>query len=291
MSSRSTHQRHGILVGVDGSTRSLRAVEWAARTALDSGSSLTICTVYPEPGSALGYPSIIASHERRQRGDEIVRHAAALAHRVTPQVRTDTIVAEGHAAAKIIELAKDRDLVVMGNHGHRWLHRVLAGSVATQVAAHAPCSVAVVHGPARTEGPIVVGVDGSPESQGALDVAFSAADRTQVPVLAIHSYELPTFAVDITSPVMAEVIDFCRNEAHDVLSEALDPWKAKYPNVPVTSECSSGTPGEILTEASKMASLLVVGSRGLGGFRGLMLGSVSHHVVNAAACPVIVARD
>ncbi|HVX42710.1 MAG TPA: universal stress protein [Mycobacteriales bacterium] len=286
-----SHEEPRILVGVDGSPRSLRATEWAAGTARDCGSALTICTVYPEPGSALGYPSLVVTNERRQRGDDIVRHAAATAHRVAPQVRTETIVAVGHPAAEILRLAEGRDLVVVGNHGHRWLHRLFAGSVAAQVAAHASCPVAVIHGSTRSEGPVVIGIDGTTESQGALGVAFRTAEAENVPLVAIHAYQVPPFALDYGSPVTSEILDYSQEEAQKELTEALQPWKDKYPNVRVRSECPSGPAGEVLVDESKTASLIIVGSRGRGGFRGLLLGSVSRYVVNAASCPVLVFRD
>lgn len=285
------YDRRGILVGVDGSPGSLRAVEWAARAARHRNARLTICTVYPEPGSALGYPSLLATNERRQRGEDIVGHAAATAHRMAPELSVDRVVAAGHASQEIISLAADHELVVVGSHGDRWLHRLFAGSVAAQVAAHAPCPVAVIHGSTRSEGPIVVGVDGSAEAQIAMGTAFSAAETEHTKVRAICAYQIPSLAVDYAAPINSEMVDYYRDEAQKALSDAVEPWTSKYPHIEVTTESPSGPAGPILAEASKEASLLIVGSRGLGGFKGLLLGSVSRHVVNAASCPVLIVRD
>lgn len=266
-------------------------MEWAAAVAHDSDTRLTIGTVYPEPHSVPGYPSIAAADERRQRAEQIVRHAAEVAHDAAPTVAVRTVVAEGHPTEELIARGHDCDLIVVGNHGERWMHRLFSGSVAAQVAAHASCPVAVVHGAAPSAGPIVVGVDGSPAAQGALGLAFRTADAESGTIRAIHSYQIPTFAVDYTSAVMKEIVEYCRTEALDELTQALAPWIKKYPHVRVLSDSPSGPAGEILVEASKSASVVIVGNRGLGGFRGLLLGSVSRYVVNAGQCPVLVFRE
>ncbi len=161
------------------------------------------------------------------------------------------------------------------------------------VAAHAHCPVVVVRPRHEVEEasvrPVVVGVDGSATSVSAVDHAFDQASRLGRPLVAVHAWELPTLAGPVP-PWSPDEVEEIRMAEKAVLSESLAGHMERYPDVTVTSMVHRGGPAHVILAASEDAELLVVGSRGLGGFRGLLLGSVSQAVLHHATCPVVVVR-
>lgn len=141
-----------------------------------------------------------------------------------------------------------------------------------------------------TSGRIVVGVDGSPASRAALAWAIDEARLRHAIVEAVHVWRIP--AVPLTSyggealPVI--VPETIAKAAGDLLRETVSAVQGAAPEVSVTTTLVEGHPAEALVSASGEADLLVVGSRGHGGFAGLLLGSVSNHVAHHARCPVVV---
>lgn len=141
-------------------------------------------------------------------------------------------------------------------------------------------------------GPIVVGHDGSSFSDQALRWALELAQRASMPVTVVRAWTMRTAPRPKTQefgyvPPSADYADAVRER----LAESTRDILAEFPDVDVTLEVERGQPATVVVEASRGASLLVVGPRGLGGFKGLMLGSVSEHAVGAASCPVVVVRD
>lgn len=137
--------------------------------------------------------------------------------------------------------------------------------------------------------PIVVGVDGSPSSRLALDWAVREAEAHGNPVLAISTYFIPAIATAAPGFTfdpgnMEELADQCRAVLATEIAEA----QRDHPSVQIESKAIQGPAAPILIEASGRASAVVVGSRGHGGFVGLLLGSVSQQCVTHAHCPVVV---
>ena len=128
---------------------------------------------------------------------------------------------------------------------------------------------------------IVVGVDGSDESLVALDWALSEAKVRGAALEVVHTYmpNLSEAAVG-TEP--------SPREAEELLRKMVEPTAGAYPGVPVTALAVEGPSARTLLDTAAGATLLVVGSRGRGGFAGLMLGSVSQQVVHHATCPVVI---
>jgi nucleotide-binding universal stress UspA family protein len=217
------------------------------------------------------------------------------------RVRTATIA--GSAAGALVELSSDACLVVVGGRGAGGFAGLALGSVAAQVVRHAHAPVVVVRPPvvgtaveapcqpAPHLAPIVVGVDGSATSATALEFAFDEAAARGVPLIAIYAWWLlPLGNLGPTTPLHWESTE-ALEEAQRILSEATAGWSEKYPDVTVLPIAEhSMNPAWSLIEASRRAGLLVVGSRGRGGFASLLLGSVSATVVAHAACPVAVVR-
>lgn len=135
---------------------------------------------------------------------------------------------------------------------------------------------------------ILVGIDGSPSSLSALDWAARQASLAREPLLAIMTWEWPH---DLGfAPPLPHDYDPVADARH-VLDEAVQAARAAHPEVEIRSSVTQGRAAAALVEASRDASLLVVGSRGHGGFAGMLLGSVSQHCVTNARCPVVVVRD
>ncbi len=137
-------------------------------------------------------------------------------------------------------------------------------------------------------GRIVVGVDGSSASAEALRWAHREAALRKVPLHVIHAWTYPWIGnrPDVMAPV-----DEVRMEASRILDEAVAALTAEAGgDVPVTTELVEGNPVEAMLAAGEDADLLVVGSRGRGGFASLLLGSVSQQVVHYATCPVAIVR-
>jgi nucleotide-binding universal stress UspA family protein len=134
---------------------------------------------------------------------------------------------------------------------------------------------------------VLVGVDGSPASKDALSWAADYARLTGTPLKAVSAWHWPVSLVGALP--MPEGFD-PMGDAHTALEAILAEVLGADPGFPVTTQVVGGPASAVLIEESRNASLLVVGSRGHGGFSGLLLGSVSEHCARYAACPVVVVR-
>jgi nucleotide-binding universal stress UspA family protein len=162
---------------------------------------------------------------------------------------------------------------------------VVLGSVSQHVTRHASCPVVVTRTPYHPDSKrVVVGVDGSNGSRKALAFAFDHASRSGSSVAAIHAWR--NLARGFPGEGLIEEIQ----AAERVLAEALAGFADQYPDVEVSAEAIPIAPQRALADASQAAELVVVGSRGLGAFAGLLLGSVSQSVLHHAQCPVAVVR-
>lgn len=139
---------------------------------------------------------------------------------------------------------------------------------------------------------IVVGVDGSPSSREALRWAARQAALTGGTVRALTSWDYPQYhgALGWLPPSSGDE-EALETRAREDLNRCVEETLGARPSADVRTEVHYGTPASVLLRATRDASLLVVGSRGLGGFAGLLLGSVAQHCVQHAACPVVVVRE
>jgi nucleotide-binding universal stress UspA family protein len=225
--------------------------------------------------------------------DQARRHlaaGAALAEQESPGLDVEQQLVVGYPIEVLSAEARRAQLVVIGDRGLGGVTGLLVGSVAVALAARAECPVVVVRGEEPTIDPslpVVVGVDGSPNSDAALAFAYEAAATRGVPLVAVHTWwDL------LVDPTMAPLLDWdaIETDEREVLAERLAGWGEKYPDVRVQRLVTRDRPAHALVRESSRAQLVVVGSRGLGGFSGLLLGSVSHAVLHRAHCPVAVVR-
>jgi nucleotide-binding universal stress UspA family protein len=282
-----------VIVGVDGSEPARRAVQWAAQEAVRRGLPLRVVTAFEwmrgqpigQVGMGESYRGIMLGVARQQLGE-----AVRIAEQEQPTLEVQSQLVVGFPIPVLTAETHGAELAVIGDRGLGGVTGLLLGSVAVALAAHAECPVVVVRGEAGMpdpNAPVVVGVDGSPTSEAALAFAFDASAARGVPLVAVHTWwDL------VVDPTMAPLLDWdaIENDEHEVLAERLAGWGEKYPDVRVQRLVMRDQPSRVLVEQSLRAQLVVVGSRGRGGFAGLLLGSVSHAVLHGAHCPVAVVR-
>ncbi|MFB7511343.1 universal stress protein [Streptomyces broussonetiae] len=280
--------RRPIVVGVDPDPAHRMALAWAADEA--ALRRLPLRAVHAEGVPTRGYrgrevpPSWEGWNEALHKaGREVLEEAAQFVAARHPQLQVDTLLAEGDPAWVLREQSRDATAVVLGSrHLSRAQEVFGSASVAVPVMAHAHSTVVVVPEPAHTtQDPayFVVGVDGSAHSTAAVDVAFEEAALRGAELRALFVWEAgPLRVFDEHGP---------QQESRRLLSEIVAGRRARYPEVDLRHELVVGHPVQVLTEASAHALGLVVGTRGRGGFTGMLLGSVSQGVLHHAQCPVL----
>jgi nucleotide-binding universal stress UspA family protein len=285
-----------IIVAVDGSSASKVAVDWAARDAARRGAALKLVHVLVPP-AVMAFPEVPMppgfiqwqEEEGRTLLDNAVRTVKEAAG-TGADIEVTTDLVSGSAVPVLADLSSSAQMIVVGSRGRGALARSLLGSISTGLAHHAHCPVAIIHDedplmPHPSKAPVVVGVDGSPASEGALAIAFEQASFRGVDLVAVHAWSdsgVLEFPGADWSTLQAA--------GEETLSERLAGWQERYPDVPVRRVVVADKPAHQLIEQAESAQLLVVGSHGRGGFTGMLLGSVSTSVVHGARMPVIVAR-
>ncbi|MCO1616611.1 MULTISPECIES: universal stress protein [Micromonospora] len=282
-----------ILVGYDGSSDAAVALNWALDEAGRSGRPVRLAYVFEwltvtgwiGPGVA---PGVWPDEAARQQVEELVRKAAADAAADRPGLTVHGEVFDGPPALVLQERSADAGMLVLGSRGHGGFGGLLAGSTAVSVTAHAHCPVVVVRdGQAATSGPVVAGSDGSESALRALGFAVERAAQRDVPLRVLRAWEPPG---DRWVPPDFDPEQVAASERAAAEAE-LAPWRESFPDVPVEIEAVPGSASALLVEASRSAQLVVVGSRGRGGLRGMLLGSVSQQLIQHSHCPVAVVRE
>ncbi|GAA1652241.1 universal stress protein [Georgenia ruanii] len=284
------HGTSGVIVGFDGSDLSRQALAWAAEEAVRRTAPLHVVQVVPDLSLSAAY-GIFAEDQPPPTADSDVAQAAEEVRAAHEGLAVTSQFLLGRPARELVRASLGAALVVVGAHGHGRLTGKLLGSVSQQVAAHAHSSVVIVRGGEPRTGPVVVGVDTSPGASMALDFALAHAARSGSPVLAVHAaYVEPGLPLNVPPGFWVRSEDAALEEEAEATAAAVDRAAERYPDVTVTLNSAREHPVEALLRAASGASLVVVGSRGLGGFTGLMLGSVSQGVLSTAERPVAVAR-
>ncbi|MGS2617020.1 universal stress protein [Micromonospora sp. LZ34] len=272
-----------VVVGVDGSPPSLVAAEHAAQAALGRGRPLHLVHGYLHP---LGYgvplnPYDLGIPAPTEEAQKMLAQTAAHLTARWPGLTVEVRQVAGGPGATLVEESKRAELLVVGSRGHGGFAGLLLGSVGNQVAAHAHCPVLVVRPaeqPVPATGPVLVGLDGSEPAELAVGYAADEAARREVGLVLVH-----------VAPAAGDAAE--QAELGGLLATAAASVRGSHPGVAVEERILRGAgPEQALVDASRDAALVVVGSRGRGGFTGMLLGSVSQALVQHAHCPVLVAR-
>jgi nucleotide-binding universal stress UspA family protein len=292
----SRNARLGIVVGVDESPAAKVAVQWAARDAELRKIPLTLVhatspevATWPNVRLPAGLARWHRDHGRRLVDDAFKVVEEACQHGGPAEVHTEILPSA--AVPTLVDLSKDAEMVVMGCRGSgRWPGRLM-GSVSSGLLHYAHCPVAIIHDedplmPHPSKAPVLVGIDGSSASELATAIAFDEASRRDVGLIAVHAWS----DVDVSE---WPGIDWpaTQSMAEEVLAERLAGWQEQCPDVQVSRTVVRDEPARQLVQRSEEAQLVVVGSRGRGGFAGMLVGSVGETVAQMARMPVIVARE
>ena len=315
-----------VLVGIDGSEIALRALDRALAEARARHAPVRLIGVYPM--SVVGDPGLEMRFREAVTQECESNLVAAVEHARTqdPEVEIDTVTAEGDAARCVLRAAEDCSLVVMGKRGRGGALRGRLGSVSAAVAAHSPVPVVVVPPgeqqdgsdqeqacavadeeqdvqltgsgdrggqPRRVaasetdfSGTVVVGVDASGDENPAVAQAVEYATARGLGLSLVSVNGALSGTPEWFQDQYNQTYYFA--EALKKLSELTRSIAQRAPGVEVTDHAFLGRPGRVLVQATRTADLVVVGSRGVGGFTGLLLGSVSQAVLAGAAGPVMV---
>ncbi|WP_214401405.1 universal stress protein [Pseudonocardia lacus] len=281
-----------VVVGIDGSASALDAARWAALEARRRGAPLRLMTAYPWTRQFDGGVGLGESHrsDLQKRAERDLDAAREVVEAAFPGGRIDSEGVVGSPVDVLVEEAARAQLLVLGSRGRGGLTGLVLGSVAVALSVAAACPVVVVRGDtheATGPAPVVVGVDDSPSSEAAIAFAFAAATSRGAPLVAVH-----TWLEHVYDAHVAAMIDWTalREQQRTKLAQRLAGWAEKHPEVSLTQVVERDSAAHTLVERSLDAQLVVVGSRGRGNLAGLVMGSVSHAVLQHAHCPVAVVR-
>ncbi len=282
-----------IVVGVDPSAAGRKALAFALREALVRGAEVVAVRAWVPPSFALTYPiaSVVTEleHEVAAEALTLAQEQLKLAVDEVPgadAVPSRAVAVHGPAAQVLVEAARDAVLLVVGSRGHGVLSRAVLGSVSSSVLHHAAVPVAVVPATAEVGGTVarvLVGVDHSAQSSAALRWGVDEAALHDAPLVPVHVHQHVVTGeecVDLPNLEQAE-----RAALRAAAASAGAGTRAAEPEVLV------GHPAASLESLARPADLLVVGSRGRGGFAGLLLGSTSTQLAQHATAPVLVVRS
>ena len=290
-----------ILIGVDDSSASARALDQALIEAETSARPLHCLNAWrvavwaggtPGMGYSILPPSVDTAGAASDLAHELL--AQGLRRRTSPVPVTATAEAiEGDPGRVLVQAASDAGLVVVGSRGHGYVTGALLGSTTAYVLHHSRCPVMIVPDtdvqPDTRPLRVVVGMDGDAYSRSALHWGLDAARRHRCPLLVLHTWlmTMPPELADL--PFAAATPDY-ETAAHAWLRTEIAQAGGGPQEFEVKTEVRHGTPAGILLDASGPDDLLVVGSRGRGGFASLVLGSVATQCSQHARGTIVVVR-
>ncbi len=279
-----------ILVGVDGSHASYKATWWAANYAKHAGLTLQIVCAYSLPSYAAvsfdaTYTAMGDDNAAHNDAQEILSKAKAIADE--QGVEASTLIVTGDPASVFVELSRNYNLIVIGNRGKGGLAERLLGTTSSSLPAYAYCPIVVVpytddEGNLmhlnNTITKVAVGSDESKWGLKALEIAAAFADSWGAELDVISA--VPNMKGSEDEGVMASF--------QEDLDVRIKPLEEAYPNLKINKQIVPGPAAGALTKASYDHDVVVVGSRGRGGFTGLLLGSTSQGLLQHAVGPVYV---
>ncbi|WP_416984705.1 universal stress protein [Streptomyces sp. T028] len=293
-----------VTVGLDGSSESRAAAEWAAREATLRSLPLKLVHVWEPVPEPMAQAPLLGTETQQHWTERIPREAAegiALRH---PDVEVITEQLHGHPGDVLVEAAKDAELLVLGSRGLGGVGGFMVGSVGLAVVAHTerpavlvraleqaadeheadPAGIPSAATPFR---PVVLGLDTAHPDDTLIEFAFDAALRRETSLRVVHAWNPPPYYAYATpaNPALHEALALT---AAEELAKVLSPWRARFPGVEIVEVTHYGSPAVHLVDASHEASLVVVGRRTRRNPIGTHIGHVTHAVLHHATVPVAV---
>ncbi|MFE7761287.1 universal stress protein [Streptomyces sp. NPDC057438] len=308
-----------VTVGIDGSRESLAAADWAAREARLRALPLRLVNVWepvPEPmgrepvlGPATGADGLDGRAGPGASGEtgvgRVLREAADGIRLRHPGVDVSVAQLTGRASEELVRVAHEGELLVLGSRGLSGLAGFLLGSVGLHVVAHTERPVVLVRAEERAEDehapgatgapsalapfrPVVLGLDTVQPDHTLIGFAFEAAEVRGTPLRILHDWRPPHSGLRERPGLEADLDADVGEVEAGTLHEVLVPWRREFPGVDVVEESRRGKAAEHLLEASRDASLVVVGRRVRHAPVGAHVGPVVHALLHHAGVPVVV---
>lgn len=289
----------GIVVGYDGSPGARLALHWAAETAKRDDRQLTLlhCVGLTMTPTFRAYDPGVQANAYDEMSRGVLSEAVDIASKTLDRKNIHPLSVIGSAAAELVGVSEQADLIVTGSRGHGNISSGLLGSTAYAVTAHAHCPAVVVRGTsivhAGPSHPVVVAFDDSKHAQSALQTAVQVAVAAEAPlrIVAVDNVGgLEVWPETDTILGREEMLESMHRHVGQALREVADEARKAHPGLDVKTDVVNGAAGQSIAAYAEdaRAGLVVIGSRGHGGFTGMLLGSVSHRVIHDAPCPVMV---
>lgn len=293
-----------VIVGLDGSPESRAAAEWAAREAKLRGLPLKLIHVWEPVPEPMAQAPLFGAETQQHWSERIPRESAEGLRLRHPGVEITAEQFSGRPADVLTRQSKDAALLVLGSRGMSGVGGFLVGSVGQAVLAHAerpvvlvrageqaadehladPAGIPSAAGPYR---PVVLGLATDDPDPSLVEFAFDAADRRATSLRVVHGWNPPPYyAYGLAADI--ELHDQLSRQEATALSDILRPWRQKFPSVEVVEESRYGTAANHLVDASREASLVVVGRRIRRSPLGAHIGPVTHAVLHHSTAPVAV---
>jgi nucleotide-binding universal stress UspA family protein len=287
-------QTPAVVVGLDRSAPGRAALEFAADTAQRRRLPLRLIHAF-EPSQYDVLPHVGLTKDAhgvlRNSAQRLVDETVELLGVAYPELTVSVRLEPGSAVQMLVEESLHADVIVLGSRGTGGFVDLVVGSTTMHVASLAHCPVIAVPAPIDdhlARHGVVVGVDGSELSETAIEFALRTASELKENVIALHAWTQPAqLGVGVMLPLVYDPV-LVNDEEQLVMAESMAGWSEKFPDVAVEHRVVRDHPVHALVEAADSARLLVVGSRGRGSLRSLLLGSVSHGVLHHATGPVAV---
>jgi nucleotide-binding universal stress UspA family protein len=285
-----------LVAALDGSDKDRAVLAFAAREAQLLGSPLHLLTAQEVHAGLVGawdagFAPIGLEPELGEASAQIIDDARRAVRQRHPDLAVTASQPWGTASQALVDASAEARLVVVGSGRKGTLERVLLGTTSLATAMHAACPVVVVgEDPGDMGRPVVVAVDGSDHSVRAATVAGDEAARRDVALVVVTTWWLEV--VDGIVVTEEGTPEWAQVEARyrAMVEHALQPVREKHPDLTVEVDLHNGRPVEAILDRARDAGLVVVGSRGRGGFAGMALGSVSHKVMQRSLVPVGIVR-
>ncbi|MEU5979291.1 universal stress protein [Streptomyces sp. NPDC047315] len=287
-----------LVVGVDGSESSLRAVDWAADEASLHGRGLHL--VYAskwERYEGLALAHGLGKPSERVFAENLVGSATERAHRRHPQLKITAETPAEDAATALLNAGRNAFLLVTGSHGRSGVTDLLLGSVSLTVAARADCPVVVLRGShdnqigAGMNRSVALGVADPAEGDAAVRFAVREAAARGVSLWAVRAWRLPALEAGGHPLTAGDAARHHERTAAERIEDALREVTAEHPGVTVHQQTGEGPARRVLLNASATVDLMVVGALRRPGYFGLQLGPVAHTLLHHSACPVAVVPE